>query len=332
MKPTNLKEIYLVRYADDFKIFCRDYKTAQKIFIATKNWLKERLDLEISTEKSKVTNVRKNHTEYLGIKLKVEKKKEKFVCQSKMCDKAISKTIEKLKEQVKKIQKKQCSNEVSRLNAMILGSQNYYKMATQCVKDFGLINFLVTRTLDNRLKGVMTNKPKFSESYKKLYGNYHGVIRTVQNVTIFPIYGCKTKNATSMTQKVCNYTIEGRELVHEKIKGYKQIITYLLNNNVEGSVEYNDNRVSLIVGQRGKCGVTGNALKIGMMECHHKKPKELGGSDEYKNLIWMTYDVHKLVHCTIKETIDKYLNRIKLDEKGLESVNALRKLVGNSII
>ena len=40
MKETSLKEFFFVRYADDFKILCRDYKTAQKIFIATKFWLK----------------------------------------------------------------------------------------------------------------------------------------------------------------------------------------------------------------------------------------------------------------------------------------------------
>lgn len=34
MKTTNLKEIYIVRYADDFKLFCRNYNTASKIFIA----------------------------------------------------------------------------------------------------------------------------------------------------------------------------------------------------------------------------------------------------------------------------------------------------------
>lgn len=58
-RNTNLKEIYIVRYADDFKIFCRDYDTANKIFIATKAWLKERLSLEINEDKSSITNVRK---------------------------------------------------------------------------------------------------------------------------------------------------------------------------------------------------------------------------------------------------------------------------------
>jgi group II intron reverse transcriptase/maturase len=40
---TKLKEIHFVRYADDFKIFCKDYETASRINIATRKWLKERL-------------------------------------------------------------------------------------------------------------------------------------------------------------------------------------------------------------------------------------------------------------------------------------------------
>ena len=76
-RASNLKEMYIVRYADDFKIFCRNHNTAQKVFIAVKQWLKERLNLEISPEKSMVVNLRKNYSNFLGFKLKVQKKKVK---------------------------------------------------------------------------------------------------------------------------------------------------------------------------------------------------------------------------------------------------------------
>ena len=36
LKVSKLKEFFFVRYSDDFKILCRDYETAQKIFEATK--------------------------------------------------------------------------------------------------------------------------------------------------------------------------------------------------------------------------------------------------------------------------------------------------------
>ena len=128
-KSSKLKEIYLVRYADDFKIFCRDYNTAQKIYIATIKWLKERLDLEVNTDKSKVTNLRRNHTEFLGLKLKAKVKKNKYVCQSNMSNKAKKAVKEKLIKQIKAIQKNTIGLEVMKLNSMILGIHNYYRMA-----------------------------------------------------------------------------------------------------------------------------------------------------------------------------------------------------------
>ncbi len=42
-----LKEMHMVRYADDFKIFCATRKDADRAYHATKAWLQERLKLEI---------------------------------------------------------------------------------------------------------------------------------------------------------------------------------------------------------------------------------------------------------------------------------------------
>ena len=68
LKKSNLKEMYIVRYADDFKIFCQKRSDADKVFIAVKQWLKDRLSLEISEEKSKVVNLKKHYSEFLGFK------------------------------------------------------------------------------------------------------------------------------------------------------------------------------------------------------------------------------------------------------------------------
>lgn len=333
MKKTKLKEIKIVRYADDFKIFCRDYKTAQKIYNATKSWLKERLDLDVSPEKSKITNLRRNYTEFLGFKLMAKIKGKKYVCQSRMSDKAVKNTIKTLKEQIKRIQRNVNITQVSRLNAMILGKHNYYNCATNISLDFQRINFLVSKTLEIRLRGHITDKPRLSKTYVKLYGKYKGKIRTVCDTTIFPIHGCKTKPTKSFTQEICNYTKRGRKLIHDMLKGYNHLIEHLLKcQHKKVSTEHSDNIISLIAGQQGKCYVTNNRLKIGEMECHHKKPKSLGGTDEYKNLVWLSSEVHKLIHATKQETIEKYLGLLSLNEKGLKRVNSLRELVGNSVI
>ena len=130
-----------------------------------------------------------------------------------------------------------------------------------------------------------------------------------------------------------NYTVSGRLILHKKLGGYNHLIEHLLKSNFENqSMEFTDNKISLIAGQRGKCYVTNNNLEIGYMECHHKKPKSQGGTDEYKNLVWLCYEAHKLVHCTEQKTIEKYLKQLNLDEKGLKRIDSLRRQVGNLAI
>ena len=349
LKSCKLKEFFFVRYADDFKILCKDYKTAQKIFAATKLWLKERLDLEISSEKSKITNVRKGKTEFLGFNLYVKKSKGEFITRSRISEKAKKIIIKNLKEQIKSIQKSPTAGNVNLLNSKILGVHNYYRFATLCSIDFGEINFVINKSLYNRLKGktqkvgrdkykrrlsknLETEHKYYTETYYRLYGDYRQKPVIIAGIAIFPIHGCKYKHSLSFTQDTCNYTPGGREIVHKKLN-IDNLIRYLLNNkNCNNSAEYNDNRISLIAGQKGKCAVTNQPLKIGAMDCHHKKPKNLGGTDEYKNLVWLDSEVHKLIHASNHNTINKYFQLLNLDNKMLKKVNSLRLLADNSEI
>ena len=110
LRGTQLKEMYIVRYADDFKIFCRKRSDANKVFLAVKQWLQDRLKLQISQEKSKVINLKKQYSEYLGFKLKAVRKGKKYVVRSHMRDKAKQKVTEQLIKQIKRIQRPKGKN------------------------------------------------------------------------------------------------------------------------------------------------------------------------------------------------------------------------------
>lgn len=334
LKRTSLKECYIVRYADDFKVFCRDYESAQKFFIAIKQWLKERLSLEVSADKSKVTNLRKNYTEFLGIKLKAVPKRNKYVSKSHMTDKAINKTIESLKDSIKNIQQNPTVEQVNKFNSQLLGKHTYYNMATHISEDFGKINFLVSKSLYNRLHKFSKYQGVRGKTYMKFYGDYNVKTYFIRGTPIFPIAGVKTNPPMSFSQHTCNYTEQGRLKIHKEQQCVdNKILRYLMENPVRAqSVEYNDNRQSLYTAQRGCCYVTGKPLKIYDMECHHKIPREKGGTDVYSNLILLNYNVHKLVHATVEDTVNKYMINLNLDEKALIKLNALRHNVGNSKI
>jgi group II intron reverse transcriptase/maturase len=99
LRKTGLKECYIVRYADDFKVFCRKRDDAVKLFEAIRQWLKQRLGLDVNLEKSKIVNLKRHYSEFLGFKLKAKTKgkksdgKAKYVVTSHISDKASRKIL-----------------------------------------------------------------------------------------------------------------------------------------------------------------------------------------------------------------------------------------------
>ena len=321
LRKSNLKEIYIVRYADDFKIHCRDYKTASKIFKATKMWLKERLHLDISEEKSKIVNLKNNYSEYLGFKTKVHEKRNKKVIKSHISDKTKKKIIQSLKNQIKTIQKYPVIDNVNKYNSMVLGMHMYYRTATNVNLDFNEIAYIVNKSLKNRTKHISSKIGTKSECYKKFYGKYNYKTIYIKDRAIFPLQGITTKHPLGFTQNTCDYTKEGREIIHNKQKRVStRILNYIMNNPIPTeSIEYNDNRISLYVGQGGICPISNKVLEIGNMECHHKIPRECGGTDEYKNLIFLRKEIHKLIHVTTENKICEYLEKLKLNKEEKRS-------------
>ena len=130
LRKTKLKEMYIVRYADDFKIFCRTRQDAIKIKMAVKGW---RSKLQVSEEKTSITNLKRNYSEFLGFKLKMQTKGKKQVINAQMSNKAVRLAKSKLKGQIKLIQKPKDKAElykrVNVYNSMVMGIHNYYGIA-----------------------------------------------------------------------------------------------------------------------------------------------------------------------------------------------------------
>jgi len=334
---SNLKRVYIIRYADDATIMCEDYETAIKIKIATTKWLNERLKLEVSESKTKITNLRTNYMKFLGFRLKTFKKGHKYVCKSKMSIKAFNKAVKQLKAQVIKIGQTNSAKEVNKLNSMILGLHNYYRMATHVNLDFNLIAFLVNRTLNNRLKSRLNKQGKISKTFKKYYGKYNYKTYNVCNIRLFPIGGIKFSIPHSFTQTTCNYKASGRVKIHSELQNVNSnMFKYMLANPIRGqTAQFNDNAISKMAGQQGRCAVTKDDLKIGKLKCLHQTPKSLGGTDNYKNIIIVSSDVYKLIHEENERNQLVYIRRIGRsirNKTALKKLNKLRKKIGNSKI
>lgn len=335
---TKLKECYLVRYADDFKIFCKKHSDAVKLFEATKQWLWERLGLEISPEKSKIVNVKRHYSEFLGFKLKVREKGKKpdgskrYVIEAHVRDKALKKIRARSKEIIGQIRRtydpKMEYRLIQKYNSYLIGIHNYYCIATHVNLDIHEIAFDVKKSLYNRLKHRLQRTGSISNRYiQEKYGRSREV-RYLNGHAVVPIAYVQHRVPMDRKNRVNSYTPEGRTEIHKNLAGLNLAVMNHLMNTPAGqqSVEYNDNRIALYVAQKGKCAVSGIALDANQVDCHHKKPLSLGGDDSYQNLIIVSDAVHVLIHSSSERTIKKYLNDLQLNSKQLAKLNNLRKL------
>lgn len=335
---TNLKECYIVRYADDFKIFCKKRSEAEKMFEATKKWLMDRLNLQVSPEKSKIVNLKRHYSEFLGFKMKVRIKgkckngKPKYVIKTCVKDKALIKIKKKTKDLIGKLRQTYDKHVeyklIQKYNAYLIGVHNYYCIATHVNLDFQTIAFDVKKSLYNRLKHRLQKRGTITNRYIKEKYGISREVRFLNGHAIVPIAYVQHRVPMDKKGKINKYTPEGRAEIHKNLSSVNMSVLYHLMNTPcsNASVEYSDNRIALYVAQNGKCAVTGMELEANQVDCHHKIPIEYGGKDDYGNLIIVSDVIHILIHANNENTIQKYLAVVELNEKQLKKLNKLREL------
>ena len=323
---SNLKRMYIVRYADDFKIFTDTYENAQKIYHAVGDYLWNNLHLKISPEKSTITNLRKRSSEFLGFEIKGLKKRKKIVAKSNVKKKKKEKIINTGRNLIKEIRKDPSPSNINRFNTWVLGIHNYYRIATHVSIDFNEIAYRLNRTMYNRFKSIgkysIPDKP--SKTYQKFYGRNNYKTWRINGIHIYPLADIKTKTALFFSQEICNYTQIGRDKIFKLLeKGIEAQIHHLMRMHIPNrSIEYFDNRISKYSMQKGKCAITGQFLLAHEVHCHHIKPIKDGGTDKFDNLIIVHYEIHKLIHATSTDIIYRYTGQ--LNTKSTNKINKLR--------
>ena len=143
---------------------------------------------------------------------------------------------------------------------------------------------------------------------------------------VYPISYIRCKKPMDLKRNVCAYTPQGRSEIHNDLQMDTTLLLQLMKATAYSrSAEYMDNRISLFSAQQGKCAVTGKTFEsVSDIHCHHKRPKSLGGTDCYGNLVLVLAPVHELIHATNKSAIDSRLSVLKLNRQQLAKLNRLR--------
>ncbi len=146
------KGIRIVRYADDILIFAKDKKTIGNYRTYATKILEEELKLKVNEKKTKVTSVREG-VEFLGFVIK-----SKYVTIN-------PKRVKRFKDKVRKVTKRACGIKleyvIKKLNQLLRGWMNYYKVAN--------IKTLVKELMSWIRRRLRMIKMKQWKTYKKMH-------------------------------------------------------------------------------------------------------------------------------------------------------------------
>lgn len=328
---TRLKEMYIVRYADDFKIFCRSYETAKRTMCAVKLWLAENLHLQTSDEKSGITNLRKNYTTFLGVKFKVAPKGKRWVVCSHISDKGREKAVKKIRKAWQDIKnpgkQAELDKNISLYNSAVMGMHNYYCMATMVSADFAAIQYRAmgkANAMNHNRRCIPLEREGTvgSKAIMERYGKSKQ-LRWIRGRTIVP--------AGYVSYVYPKYK---RRCVNKYVRKYDDaenctsfdVMRYIMEHAESyPTLEMADNTLSRYIAQKGKCAVTHEPLAVPDMVSQHIKPVQGKRNDTYQNLIIVSSDISKLILAENDKTISKYVRALNLTDKMQDKINKLRK-------
>ena len=339
-KHTRLKSGFIVRYADDFKIMCSTYEEAQRFYHSTVDFLNKRLKLEISPEKSKVVNLKKNSSDFLGFKIKVipkGKTKHGYVAKTDMNQKALKKAKTNLKLKVKDIVRHTTTFQIARYNLAVMGMQNYYCVATNIYNNLTEVSYALLPTTRVRFKKIAKLIP-FETTSQDFQMKTTGIrpqtkIIMIADTPLLPINGVKHKNPLNFSQDICNFTEHGRSKIHEEIalvtKGEIRIL--LEYKDTTKSVEFNDNRISVFIAQQGNCYITNRRHSPTDMVCIYKNITETD-RDKYQNLVFVEIPISKAILTESVQQAKMWLMNYGLSSQQKRKLNKIRANYGYQAI
>ena len=324
---TNLKRGILVRFADDFKIFTRNRSEAVRWFQAVSQWLGIRLRLECSEEKSRIVNLKKKSSHFLGFSLKarVSKKGNKIIGMITIGKPEKNKIITRLKREYKALGKlsptsREAKIRSNRLILYIRGIRNYYSIAHTVYADLAEVSFRTYRARDKilqkgpkyeKLLETIFTKACHNSSKEKAKSQGKGVKLNLHSLASFRIAkGFKANNPYNKTVAAHIFS-ESLRRVRERVKTWGPI-----------SVEKADIVLSLFTQQRGKDPITGARLDLNTFECHRKIPQE---KYRFGNCILVDYLTHKVIHGT-QGSMERFCSILNLNKKRREKLRQLWSL------
>ncbi|WP_456363974.1 group II intron reverse transcriptase/maturase [Priestia aryabhattai] len=244
---TSLKPTYFIRYADDWLLVTNTKENAEKWKWRINQFLKRQLKLELSEEKTIITNVTQKAVKFLGFEIKFVKKyntqtlREKgqktgnhgYVVQSKPDTDRLKSKMQHLRAQIKRIRnrktKAEAMHQINVVNSTIIGLHNYYNVTTlvnPVFMKYAKPIWFTARRSTKELKSFLIDANK-TDNLTMKHEDYRTEVVALKyegqiiGITSVGFVKTKIKDANSMIKSLKNqnetpFTTKGRKLYYER--------------------------------------------------------------------------------------------------------------------
>jgi RNA-directed DNA polymerase len=297
----------IVRYADDFIIVAKDKETAIALKESIQQHLKSEVGLELSEEKTSITEISKGF-DFLGFNIR--KYDEKLLIKPSKDN--ILGFRQGIRETAKVSQNLTGKSLIMKLNPKITGWGNYYRHVVSKETFNKQDDYLFKRTykwverkhLNNSKKGLV----------KRYYKTEEGGIWNLKDDTIklAKMSDIPIKRFIKVRSDMRVYNMNDSEYWHKR-----EFINAI--HSIHNSYEY----TRLFKIQKGRCeycdqSITNKDIQSYNIHRHHLKPKSSNGVDQLSNLKLLHKECHRELHGKLSKK-----DMAKLLDKGIDYVRLL---------
>lgn len=324
LKSNGIIPKYLVRYCDDWLVLTSRLNEAIRILKHLQKYYKHRLKLNLSREKTLITNLTEKRTKFLGYELEAKPPRAsprnvenkglvgKFYPDK---EKAIAKTKTICKEiwKLKRINSSQeLAAQIEKINAIITGTAEYYKVAI-CSNIYAYMDDRIKQTAYRTFRkiygksykeyyvplSILSNRP---QRHEKRLDKTYAVKHQDMYIGITKAYITHSQwDKCNFNQKTTPYSEEGRNLHIRRVKSkrikslplnrppiYDELTLFTCNDKSLSNFEYYMNREYAYNRDKGRCRICGNYLKVNLRHCHRINPAlPIKLINKVPNLAWL---------------------------------------------
>ena len=343
---------YNFRYADDWIILTTRQREAERLKKHLTKYFRHRLKLELSDEKTKITDMRRDGAEFLGFVIRAarprgaSKDSENLVGKPYPNMKRLSVKITKVCSEIHAMKRMDSTSnqvaQIQRINAMIMGIAEYIKISI-CSKAFSVLDHRIYVSCYYTWKrmypdtavhmkiplGKLSNLPHRHDGYTT---KTHAI--EYQNMWVGITMAFITHSQHEklpMNQKMTPYTAEGRAMYIRQRKNQKPLpkdrpsvntwddLRMSAYKNSIYNFEYFMNREYAFNRDKWKCRCCGVVLTTRKgRHCHHVNRRlPLDKINKVPNLAWVCQDCHQRIH--------SFYDPVNIDEKTKKKILKFRE-------